>query len=289
MLEHCSNYHALAVQKTNEVDIPFVRLRCGMWTCEYCAEKNRSIWRARLINHIVQNLEMKKWAWFTLTAHSQKRGAVKSIKNLRDAWDKLIKRMKRRYDNFDYVRVYEQHKDGSYHLHAIVSIEFNDIKFRKQKNTDGTYKQVSYSVWLAKTAQELKIGYYTHADNFERMMSEIEIQGYLAQDDTKWVQAKKAGYITSYITKYITKISPEMKEDMGRIRHIQTSQKWIRPEKTQEKQWEFKFGIYKKDVLEADENGQRYAQMNPKHYVTEDDFIDTYIFPPDFSNKPIKS
>lgn len=282
--KYCPNFKALVIKKTNDTDIPFARARCGMWTCEFCAEKNRSIWRARLINHIVHNLETKQWAWFTLTAHSKKRGARLSLKNLRDAWDTLIKRMKRKYNKgepFDYVRIFEQHKDGSYHLHAIASIHFDDIKYRKERKTG---KLTPYSQWLDETADDLKIGYYTHADNFENMMQLIETQSRINSEDTPITQAKKAGLIASYLTKYVTKITPEFKKELGRVRHIQTNQAWSRPEKSTEEKWEMKWGIYYPDVIEAENNGQRYKQADAKVYVTLDDFIDTYIYPKDFAD-----
>lgn len=284
-LKYCPNYSALAVKQTTDKDIPFVRLRCGMWTCEYCAEKNRQIWRARLINHIVHNLEKKQWSWFTLTAHSKKRGAYRSIANLRQAWDKLIKRMKRKYGDFDYVRIFEKHQDGSYHIHCIASIHFDDIKYRVTSRGKNKGKEVAYSVWLKATAIELKTGMYTHAENFADMLIAIEKGARLEEETTTQTQARKAGLIASYITKYITKITPELKEELGRVRHIQTSQKWTRPERESQDIWKFAFGIYYKDVKQAYDNDQRYVEAGTKRQVTFDDFIEAYIYPPEFGEK----
>lgn len=289
-LSYCSNLNALAIKKTQDPDIPFARLRCGMWTCAFCAEKNRSIWRARLINHIMQNIH-KSWSWFTLTAHSKARGAFRSIKNLRNAWDKLIKRMKRKYGDFDYVRIFERHKDGSYHIHCIASLYFDDIAYRVTRNGKKAGVPVPYSQWLKKTAIKLKTGMYTHAENFADKFANIErIKGEIAKkeeiDHTVTeleIKAMQAGLVASYITKYVTKLEPEFKAEIGRIRHIQTSSKWIRPEKEDNpEKWEFKLGIYYKDVDRAFDNGQRYVQVDNKYIVTHDDFINTYIYPSDF-------
>jgi len=95
MSEFCPNLHMLAVSKQpSGSEIGFVRLRCKMWTCEYCAKINRLQWRAKLIHHI--HATQGAWSWFTLTAHSQTRGEERSIANLRRAWEKIIKRLKRK-------------------------------------------------------------------------------------------------------------------------------------------------------------------------------------------------
>lgn len=291
MTNYCPNFNALAVKKEYESqDIPFVRLRCGMWTCAYCAEKNRQIWRARIIHHIKNNLH-KEWAWFTLTAHSKARGAYRSITNLRGAWDKLMKRMKRKYGDFDYVRIFERHADGSYHIHAIVSIYFDDIYYRVTRKGKNKGKKVPYSLWLKYNAIELKTGMYTHAENFSAMFQSIDDfqqnsklnEGLSQYEIEEGIRALQAGLVASYITKYATKLSPEFKTEIGRVRHLQTSQKWIRPEKESDEKWEMKFGIYRQDVIKAlIETKQQYVQADTKYIVTIDDFIDTYIYPREF-------
>lgn len=291
MTDFCPNYHALAVKQEYEnQDIPFVRLRCGMWTCEYCAEKNRQIWRARLIHHIMQNLN-REWAWFTLTAHSKARGAFRSIANLRQAWDKLMKRMKRKYGDFSYVRIFEKHLDGSYHIHCIASIYFDDIYYRVTRKGKKAGVPVPYSMWLKYNAIDLSTGMYTHAENFSSKFTDIaSFQSVAKLNDNltplereNAIKALQAGLVASYITKYITKISPEFKDEVGRVRHIQTSQDWIRPEKTGSDVWKFKFGIYLSDVAKAEiETQQRYVEIGTQHIVTYDDFINAYIYPPQF-------
>lgn len=289
-LNHCPHFKALAVKQTTETKIPFIRLRCGMWTCEYCAEKNRSIWRARIINHIVQNSE-KEWSWFTLTAHSKARGAFRSITNLRRAWDKLIKRMKRKYGEFDYVRIFEQHKDGSYHIHCICSIYFDDIYYRVSRKGKKAGVPVPYSMWIKYAAMDLKTGMYTHAENFaDRFLAIANVKNEVGQKEgidqtvTEFeIKAMQAGLVASYITKYATKQTPEFKDEIGRVRTIQTSQGWLRPEKQKDAaKWTLWHGIHERDVLEAMKNHQILVQVDTKYEVTFDDFIETYIYPPDF-------
>lgn len=253
---YCKNFQAVLTTTDKNGNTLVTRTRCKQWTCSYCATVNRNIWNARIIDHI--NKKGGKWSWFTITAHSKARGVDRSLKSLRGAWDKLIKRMKRKYGKFDYVRVFEAHKDGSYHCHAIASFHFDDIKIRKQR--DG--KEVKYSQWLSETAKELKIGWYTHADDIEEL--------------------HHGGYVASYVTKYIVKLSPEQHSEIGRIRHIQTSQGWGKLVNETDYTWELKTGVYVNDLMDAIDHGKSIVDINTGEKLTYDNFIDTYIYPPEF-------
>lgn len=237
-----------------------VRLRCKQWTCEYCAAKNREIWRAKLIHHI--NETKGAWAWITLTAHSKKRGERASIKNLREGWTKIYNKLKYKFGGFSYARIYEKHQDGSYHIHAIISISFDDI--HERQSSDGS--TTTYSLWLAQAAKDAKIGYYTHAANIPTEFSQ------------------HAGFIASYITKYIVKLDTVTKNELGRVRHIQVSQNWIEKEVVVSGAWAFKSGVYLDDIVELDE-GNYYKDINTQHIITIEDFKDTYIYPPEFDHR----
>lgn len=258
MAIYCDKYRGI-LSGIDGNDRKLIRLRCKMWSCRYCAEINRNIWRARIIAHI--NEIGGNWSWFTLTAHRQKRGSKLSLQNLRDATDKLFKRIRRKFGKVHYCRVFEKHKDGSYHLHCIISVHFDDIKTRHQK--DG--KKVKYSAWLKKTATELSLGYYTHADNFE---------------------GEHAGYIAGYVAKYLTKIDNEFRQELGRVRHIQTSQNWYnkKPDNpTPHIHWDWKNGYHWTDYLwDTEANGLVLVIdiTNDDYLITLDDFEDDIQYPP---------
>jgi hypothetical protein len=257
MTDSCPNFQAIIVaQDGNKILV--ARTRCKMWTCPYCAQINQKMWRARIIEHIENSDD--KWTWFTLTAHSKARGEL-SLKNIRGAWDRLIKRMKRLYGKFQYCRVYERHKDGSYHLHAIASFHFGDIKERKARK-DGT--KTKYSVWLKKNASGLKLGYYTHADDIEKDHS---------------------GYIASYVTKYMTKLSDVAYAEFGRIRRIQVSQGWAKWKKDSVEMWQVTNGIFESDMWRAAESGYAFVDISTGEQLSYDNFIDHVIYPPEFDSQ----
>jgi hypothetical protein len=251
----CPNFQAVIVGLDGD-KLLVARLRCNMWTCPYCAAIKQKMWRARVIEHIENAGGL--WTWFTLTAHSKMRGLA-SLFNIRKAWDTLMKRMKRKYGKFQYCRVYERHKDGSYHLHAIANFHFGDIKERKARK-DGT--KTKYSVWLKVNATELRLGYYTHADD---------------------IKIEHSGYIASYVTKYMTKLSDVAKGEFGRIRRIQVSQGWAKWKRDDTGMtWQRETGIFEQDVIAASELKLRYVDVATGENITTDNFIDHIVFPPEF-------
>jgi hypothetical protein len=252
--DYCPKFQAIILAVENN-KILVGRTRCKMWTCPYCAVVNQKMWRARIIEHI--NTSDCKWTWFTLTAHSKKRG-IASLANIRAAWDTLVKRMKRMFGKFQYCRVYERHKDGSYHLHAIASFHFGDIRERKARK-DGT--KTKYSVWLKTNATALHLGYYTHADDIERA---------------------HGGYIASYVTKYMTKLSDAAYSEFGRIRRIQVSQGWTKWLVNKTGMWQVDSGVYEQDVLDAGKDGYVYVDIDTGEKLSYDNFIDHVIYPPEF-------
>lgn len=257
-MRRCENFDGvLLATDTDSNQRLITTVRCKQWTCSYCAKQNAKQWRAKIIHHI--NEVGGDWSWFTLTAKGGKRTAKSTLANLRQAWDRLVKRIKRKFSDLDklhYCRVYEQHKNGAYHLHCIISVHWDDIKIRKQRNG----KEVKYSDWLAKTAKKLDIGYYTHADNFE---------------------GEHAGYIAGYVAKYMTKMSATMKAEVGRVRHIQTSQGWTKKEVDKKYKWEVHSAYFDKDFYHDTKNGLSVIDIQTGEKITTDTFL-TRSYYPDF-------
>ncbi len=158
----CSNpsvpylYHVDNVGK-----ITFARGACNMWSCPECAMKNAKRWIARIIDGI-NKLDSDAWYFATVTAHRWWRGD-KSLINLRSNWHKLRKRMARMAKKMAielyYTRVWEHHKDGSYHLHLITNVPLT------QK-------------WLKDNAAECGMGYQAHMDD---LVNAGQAAGYVAK------------------------------------------------------------------------------------------------------------
>lgn len=107
----------------------WVQPDCGMWSCESCGAKNARRWIARVIDGC-NNLPPDNWYFATITAHRKMRGAEASLKNIKHGWSILRKRWARRVDELYYVRVWEAHKDGSFHMHAITNYDSANVRIK---------------------------------------------------------------------------------------------------------------------------------------------------------------
>jgi len=130
-LSFIEQLHAISLQKCENPRTPHLighsvstdtalltKASCGMWSCATCAARMVKKWIAKVINGV--NRIGGEWFMFTLTAHEKWRGAS-SVKNLRQGWKKLYNRMRRARGVSQYVKVWEMHRDGSFHLHGMVN------------------------------------------------------------------------------------------------------------------------------------------------------------------------
>lgn len=229
--------------------------RCKSWYCPPCAEKNKKRWLAVLLNYINTH-HGTGWAWFTLTAHenTHEETGEYSLKNISQMWDRLIKRMKRKYGKFQYCRVYERHESGAFHLHCIASFTFDDLVVRNE----GKKNEYKDSPWLRSNARGLKIGYMTHADNLE---------------------GKETGRVAFYATKYMVKLEDAERPLWGRVRRIQTSRgikyKSVSPSAYI---WKLKSGLYLRDVAFGREG---VFLINEGKVLDLDYFEGEYVWPKD--------
>lgn len=120
----------------------------------------------------------------------------------------------------EYVRVFEKHKTGEFHIHlllrAVVLDEKKDIR------------------WLKDTATKHGLGYKVDWQNIEH-----------GGETTK---------IASYITKYMSKDAQGMMDMPKGLRRIQTSTGIgaLKPPKSDE-EWFVRSGIYPRDLMQFDE------------------------------------
>lgn len=141
--EECETLNRPYLVGVSEQDRIAILLRppCKMWKCKTCAARNARRWLAKIINHV--NLyATANWQFVTLTAHENWRGVVASVKNIRNGWRKLYNRLLRRYGQFYYLKVWESHKDGSFHLHLLLSIKLKKSFLKKHARQCGMGYQV---------------------------------------------------------------------------------------------------------------------------------------------------
>jgi len=203
MLAICPNFN-LIVWKREAGRVVMSRLRCKMWSCDYCAQKNREMWRSHLkkrIGGIGGN-----WWFITITAAEWNQTASKSLDSLRRGLDLLFKRIRRIWGKVEYVRVYEAHKTGAYHAHLVMSGLSPRVQNVRARNGLKSFVasekrgQHTWSVktWFKKTARALKMGYMVDVQSISSVVK-----------------------VVNYVCKYVTKQSQSF--SAKGLRRIQTS------------------------------------------------------------------
>lgn len=123
------------------------------------------------------------WSFVTFTAPAKKRTPQSSLAALQEGWKKFCEalRHKRGKERFKYLRVYEMHEDGAYHLHAILEHKFDDIKTANK----GTKKEYTYSGWCKQNSVKWGFGYMCNAGNFTGSYGHWNTARYIAKYLTK--------------------------------------------------------------------------------------------------------
>lgn len=143
-----------------------------------------------------------------------------------------MKRLKREYGKFQYVRVVEQHQSGAAHIHLLASFNASDI--RTVTRRDGsTY---SYSKAIKGHAVECGFGYIIDNRNIANEGDE------------------KIYHVAAYVTKYMTKdlIETDQTRKKWRVRKIQTSRAIKRLNFDTEREWVLKSGVMVDEFVNSD-------------------------------------
>jgi len=195
----CQRFQAII---RSEDHSKITRARCKLWTCQYCARKNAQQWRAGIAES-VGRIGASAWTFFTFTLDSEyhdKRLSPQarydaSMNFIKRSWDPLMKRLKREYGKFEYIRVLEQHKSGALHIHMLASCEIPDIVAKTRYNKKTRENVTTYqSPTISKMLAELGYG---------RVYDARPLKEDFASDfETPMPIAKIVSYVTKYMTKH---------------------------------------------------------------------------------------
>lgn len=175
------------------------KAKCGCWACSTCGARNARRAIARCLNHI--NSIGGQWYFATITAHENWHVTPEaSYKNITTNWHKLRKRLREIHGGqFSYFRVWEHHKDGTFHMHLITNCE---LPYKTKVLPDGKIKYTC--ALLKKHARRSGMGYmvdYQPLDN--------------------------AGFAAHYVAKYMSKSITDSSKWIKGMRRYQTSGDWI--------------------------------------------------------------
>lgn len=218
----CKLYRKVAYTHTGPKEALFTRLRCKQWSCDFCAKKNASIWRAHLKERL-PNVSQEWWL-LTLTAHRNTKTGQGSIANIRQNLERLLKRAKRVFGHLEYVRTFERHPSSNrIHAHLIVSglspyvaigssVKNRPVAFgvTKRDTRNGVW---SVKTWFKINAQECKIG----------MIADVRL-----------IEGEPL-FAVLYVCKYLTKAQQDL--HIKGLRHVQTTRAIGGPKTEGELDW----------------------------------------------------
>lgn len=248
----------------------FVKLSCKKWDCPYCSEVNRKAWYLHIrkgVEHIGGD-----WSFLTVTAHKQAHAYEKSLENIIGGWDRLMKRLRREWGDFPYVRIYERHKSGQFHAHLLIGHQVDDVWdskawrkawIAKRMRYEWAYRGIGYTT-LKRHAQQSGLGFMV---DYSPLFESDESGGLLG--------------IVSYVTKYLTKnVGNPMPKGTRRVqasRHFGSLREWQKQSQTHK--WQRKGILLLEDILESPRWEIRDITRN--HLVTIDDFETELYYPTD--------
>lgn len=258
-IQRCKNFTGIVVtEPPNSNDMLVARLRCKQWSCDYCAHVNQVMWRSHIIKRIAALAGT--WTFITVTAHESAHKAGKTLENLRDGWNKLYHRLRRKFADQkpEYVRVFEKHKSGKFHIHAIVRVDPHEEN--KEYKTAPKFRLPGLTKWLKKNARECGLGFQAHA--------------------VKIPDNGTGTLVAAYITKYMTKSAQALGEMPKGLRRIQTTQGIgaCKPDVAKH-DWRIRAGVYLPDVQEHDHvTDISTGEVVPEYYFK------TYLYWPEHAS-----
>jgi len=245
--------------------ITLVRISCKQWGCPCCAQRNARNWRAYLLDTFNKRFGHEKWCFLTITAHRKAHITPEmTILNLQQVWKKLYDRLLRKFgrEQMEYVRVFEQHKSGRFHMHILLNCgeSYDACKYvLKDKLSEFRHPLCK---WLSKACAALGGGWRVHIKR--------------VWDDKK--RTSKTGLVVGYILKYMGKSMTSFKFPAHK-RRVQTSRAIGSPQTNAKGQgtWEHKREIGQTYLREAK---QKIVDMTTGEILNIRSFEGESYYPP---------
>lgn len=226
------------------------------------------MWRAHLLHTLTDDMPHKRWVFITLTAKGVlHRDAKKTLQNLKQGWGKLYDKIRYKWGRaFSYVMLYETHKSGAYHIHALVDLgeEYDVYGPAPSGNTDHkelvkAEKRHGFCKELKRLAVKAKIGYIVHA----RRINEGDTPG----DNVRLA----VGYVTKYFLKQV-----DILDFPKHARRIGTSRDIGSPKTKSKKMftWRVRSYIHWREAME-----KPHLIIAENRILEASDFGDTGMYP----------
>jgi len=267
-MQHCPHYSlALHTKDNTENDALIYRARCKAWSCDYCAEINRKVWRARIMLEVAKS-PGGVWHFWTLTLDGKDHegNTAKSLQVWRDGWDKLMKRVKRDLGAMRYIRIFETHADGTLHVHMLCDKTYPDVVAVLESDKRTNYR----SETLQSHLEALKLGWRHDlkpivTENAENEGNERNVSAYCVKYLTKGIQSNVRSTLRA--------------AGMQRVRMIQTSHGWANvPTASEKREWA-KGGMLMIEYDALAESEIVTVDIDVKRVVLAGDFFGEGVYP----------
>ena len=216
------------------------------------------MWRRHLKRQIIDI--GGDWYFGTITAPSWDRRPNGTLYTIRLNFDRFMKRLRRVFKKgVNYVRIYEKHENGAFHLHIIIS----GLSPRVER-----YTAYSGSVSFKPATGAKKFGTWSIKTWWKKTLSKCGC-GYIA--DIKPIPAIRAiGYVTEYMTKQAQDYH------VPNLRRIQTSRAIGSPNERSVEIWGIVERIYGGEI-----GYQGFIDMTEKRKITASYWLDNVVYPSD--------
>lgn len=255
---YCEHYkQVFTTTQGKHGELWLARGRCWRWTCEYCADINRQLWK-RHIERGVGATHRKYWWFVTLTASSEAHWTGNTVDNLQKAWKRLYDRLNRKFWAYRavYCWVFEPHESGELHIHALMSFNARAAGMKRgELDKDGN--DIEVTRWFKDNMAQLGAGYQASCKPLDSSSS-----------------IKKR---VRYVTKYMTKQTQSAFSDRKRFRYIHCSQNFGALRQKSELKWNISSGVYRGDLRFF----QHIRDTNKNKILTEQDFDGNKAYPPE--------
>lgn len=257
-MHECPNFSRLAMRRDAVRGWMAFRLRCKSWRCPYCAIENQKMWRKHLKRKIISI--GGTWYFGTITAPAWDRRPEATLYTIRLNLDRFMKRLRRVFKhNVEYVRIYEKHKDGAFHLHIVIS----GLSERVER-----YSAKSGSIAFRPASSGDKAGTWSIKTWWKKTLSKCGC-GYIA--DIKHIPATQAiGYVTEYMTKQAQDYH------VPNLRRIQTSRGVGSPNERSVEKW----GVVER-IWGGEIDYEAFIDMTTKTKIPASYWREHVTYPPD--------
>jgi len=254
----CPNFNLMAYRHDSVRGWIAFRLRCKSWRCPYCAIENQKMWRKHLKRRIIDL--GGEWYFGTITAPSWDRRPGATLYTIRLNFDRFMKRLRRVFKHgVNYVRIYEKHKDGAFHLHVVVSGLSPRVR---------SYRARTGSIGFKPADDRDKTGTWSIKTWWKKTLAKCGC-GYIA--DIKAIPAIAAiGYVTEYMTKQAQDYH------VPNLRRIQTSRGIGSPVIKSAEKWHVDGRIWGGAI-----NHDAFIDIDEKIKILASYWLDHLVYPPE--------